>query len=427
VIGLSALLAGDLVFADLEKSLTLGLGLVQEGNAQKSTKGDDDIRTNLNASLLINAAQPFYSVAATYRVQKSQYKEDSQEDRTSINGSSSILFHNASKTLVWAFENNESDILGNTLEDDTPSNRQRRSIFSYGPSYNKKISARDDISLSVMASSVRQQAQGADSERVAYNTSWTRQWSKKTTIGLSATQSEMDAEDLMGFDYTQRSAKLNYSRALNQGEITLHAGYSEIEKDLSKKKTDSPEYGVTFNTSRLGGNTALTYDSRLIDRSIGDLGTIKDTSNYDTPLDFEGPLENFNTNSFDIVIEDEIALHHSRKLTKQTSINLSLNHGEYRYEDLDQTEARTGATVGLSRSLRGGYSLGFGLTVSSFEEDSAGIKREQETRKAYLTLNKIFGKNLHASCGLAYTERDADLGESYDSADVRCNISAQIF
>ncbi len=430
--GSAALMVSGQALAEVEKSLTIGAGASYDDNASRSLGDEDDdsdVRTEVDAQFGLGLQKSFFSIDGSYSVRYSAYQDDSQEERLGLSGNSSLVFHNSNKQLTWSFENSETETLENGLLADTNDNRQRRSTYSSGPSYAFNLSKRDTLNFMARASAVRQDREGSDTDRLQYSFAWSRSISNKTNFSLNTNYSDVEAKDRSQFDYTQAAAILTLQQRFNGGSYSINAGYSELERS-GQATVDAPQYGLTFNTDNFGGKTSISFDSKLIDRSIGESGDIRDSGRALSllqPGDALDYLENFNTNSLEIVTENNAVLSHSVTLSKRSSIGLSLSYSEYDYENIDFKEERSSVSLNWSTELAALTTLNVDLRYGETNEGGAMGDGQQERSSFDVGITRAFSQFLNGSCSLRYQDREGDLGSDYESSLVGCRLTMRIF
>ena len=423
-ISMLSTLATMTTHAEQETSLLLGASLRYDDNAARSEKNkQSDVRQDFNANLFFKDPGRYYELAAEYAAVHSRYREDSQDERTSLSGIGSLTLFNQKRTLGWLFRDDESETLQNSQLPDSTQNRQRRSIFTTGPTWGVDLTARNRLSLSSHYSLVRQDGDGLDSDRWQHSINWAQQVSQKTFISLDVAHNEVEAKNQSDIDYKQGDAYLGFERLINGGKFTVQAGYSRIDRDQAEEDTTAPFYRLSLTTESLGGDTYVEAQTKLTDRSIGDLGFRAESDLQGIDLD---TLQSYETNTLDIVTQNQIVLIHKRKIFSNTSITLSLNFDEFDYENVDVTEERKSAFISWNTRLANNMELNAKLSKIDFSDSEFGIENEQETTKFNINLVKSFAKGFRGSCGLNFVDRRGDIAESYDSRQVQCGVSFEL-
>ncbi|MDX9874545.1 MAG: hypothetical protein RBS88_06510 [Spongiibacteraceae bacterium] len=205
-----------------------------------------------------------------YRAERWFFSEDSQSDRTSLEGLASVRWEQIEQALFWDLEHSRKDVLRDNALVDIQENRDERDLTTLSPLLVLRLTDVDLLQARLNYTLVTyREAEDLDSERYGGSLSWLHYLSPTDFFSVTAESSEVDFDSRLQEDYRYDALTLAYSAQLARISYTVTVGYNSADRDRSGDFS-GPIYGldVRFND---GLNEWYAHlDSRITDSSLGD-------------------------------------------------------------------------------------------------------------------------------------------------------------
>lgn len=343
-------------------AVSIGLDERFSDNVRQVNTGEEsdlESRVNLNVSYKSDPGYCNGSIAAKFGY--GRWLDKTYDPETYIN--SDILGDcQLSDNLYWDISNRTRDIVQDSRGGNNPDNTSRKNIFSTGPRYLMRLSARDQLSFDVRFESTDyDEPDETDSDRYVGTAAWNHLLSATLSGGLSfqVDQAEMDT----GQEVDLQTLNLNFSKQWVATQISGSVGQSKIENTFAGSTTE---------------NDGLVWS-----------------------LFFERELNS----------SSSVYLNGSHELTDQTSdydfVFSGLVFNVQETESIEVTAVRAGYRNALSNGDTFGVSVFYNLTDyldSGNDEESSGVEANYNRK---LT-SRLRGDLLGSFNNNAYSDDDTD-------------------
>ena len=326
-LGLTALLLSTPSFAlDYTLDLLIGGEATDNINRLPDNQKRDGLESHIGSRIGLTHESEAINFEANYRLTYRDFKNDRLETNDEINGDSELLWEIIDNRLSWNFNHDISEVLSNDLVPDTVDNKETRQILSTGPTYTARISAVDDVILSLAYTQLTQgnaanespiDRSNIDSDRKQANIMWSHSLSSTSAfeIGYANAETEFD-NNSPDFKYQQLFA--GYHTELASGNYGLRIGTNQAERGNSDEEQSGLFTSINYNRNFSGNILSIDIVRQLADSSIG----------------LDRDIDGFNTNNF-----DEIAVVERTRLNIDYQL-LNLCRGciaqvTYTYDDSD--------------------------------------------------------------------------------------------
>ena len=189
--------APALFAAPANLDLVVGAGLQYHDNAGlRSEDEESDLERRAFLEVGFDRPDPVLPVLLNYRVERSDFQDDIEDDRTAIEGASRLTWVALQRTLDFTVSHQISDQVQNRAGADVNSNRERRSIISASANGYAHLSKVDSIILTPQFSDVRlQDTTGSNSTHSALNLAWEHKLSAISALQLSGSKERARFDD----------------------------------------------------------------------------------------------------------------------------------------------------------------------------------------------------------------------------------------
>ena len=311
----------------------------------------------------------------------------------------------------WSARNTLREIRSNTAAPDSPANRERRNVFSTGPTFIWPVSARDSLSLDLRYQMTRfEEATQDDSDRVTATTQWQRIWTQRLSGGLAASRSEIDMRRTEE-ELTQENVNVFFNYRFPNGVLSGQFGKSWLTTEFGpfEQKTDALTGNLRYDHDWGGGtSTYITAGRRLTDAST------------DIDIEIQG-LEFTLTETTGVQVTN-VGTGINHRWTGRTSSSLDLSYAESDFQASGTREERYTASGSvnhrLSETLDGTWRAG------ATREDFGAGNIWVNTYRSSLGLNyqRTRDLSLNASLGLETRNIEGGPGNQYDEHWIQAGL-----
>lgn len=297
--------------------------------------------------------------------------------------------------LDWTLNNNLSQVLRSSRQNDTPENRSRKNIFRTGPVLTVPLSDVDQLQASASFENTEyQDRELRDSNRYIGSLGWNHRFDATLSGGVSASGNQQELDN--GAENDTRSVNLNLNKIWSASSLNASLGYSRQESQLGATEFTSDGLIGSLTFTREINPTASAYLSAS--RQLTDQAS-------DFTLEF-GDVEFDATEQFGVEVT-AIELGLNKRFSDGSRLDLQGFANRQDYQAGDQEENSLGMRFSASRPLRPHLSF---TANGSYEylryEDNA---QDDQLIEASVGLSYRLTEDLDCSGSLGHSMRKSDL------------------
>lgn len=202
-----------------------------------------------------------------YDASKKTFSEDSQEDKTTLDGNSSLLIGNGEPPASLLLVHSRTTLLNAPDSVNLTQNQDEKSVFSARPTLRQRISPVDTLLLNGEYTRINYSEDDLkDSLREGGSLVLQHKFSPLDNLQLSAQHAAIDFKRSPQANYDYSAAALTYSAKLRKLSYSAKVGVNKAAPEEGKE-TSNPSYGLdlAFNSGSqiftLSGNKELTDTS----------------------------------------------------------------------------------------------------------------------------------------------------------------------
>lgn len=341
----------------------------------------------------------FLSATAEYTGEDRRFAKESQEDRTFVEGRSSVLFGAASDPVDLQLKHSRRTLLSSPDELNISSNQDDREMLSAIPRFKKRISNADFLTATADYTKIDfTRNELNNSERVTGSLSWMREISKVSNLSLQAEQTDVSFDNFDFADYSYTNYFLMYSVSLRRLAYSFAAGYNQSERDVGKNYS-SPTYTANLSYQTGYNNFNLTSNRAITDTSMG--GRNLPSVNQNPTNDGAYNVDQIERTSTEISWV-------TQALCIKCTLGFSLHSNKDKYINFEDESKQTGGAVNLSYRLSDKASLSY--RYSDMEQEFSGtlIGRDYRYITQFLELDMSVSRSIHVRIFYEREDRDSD-------------------
>lgn len=243
----------------------------ESDNADKSSNGEPQSERQdiYRISLSGEYDNPFLSATAQYSAENQRFSKGSQEDRTFVDGRSSVFIGTETSFADVSLKHSRRTLLSSPDEINISTNQDNREIFSVIPRVKKRFLDANLITATADFTYIKFDKNALnDSERVTAAASWLRDISKVSTASIEVDQTEVSFKNFDFANYRYNSALFVYSTQLRKLSYGLAAGYNQSERDIGGTY-DSPMYTINVLYKAALHQFQFNASQQITDSSMG--------------------------------------------------------------------------------------------------------------------------------------------------------------
>lgn len=216
-----------------EITSNVGYALEYTDNARLVPDSTQEEWTNVASaglSLLENSA----SLSARIRAQAEyrDYKNDIFSDETVLNLNSSILWRISPDRFTWMAEDFLTQSAIQSLEPDTPSNRQQVNVFTTGPDFRLRLSPVHALQLGARYTRNTYETSDLDNTRNSGVASWIFQSSPRTSFSVNYNAQTVDYDDaIRNPNFDRYDTFLQIAHELSRDQLVMNAGTTSLQRN----------------------------------------------------------------------------------------------------------------------------------------------------------------------------------------------------
>ncbi|MDA8962886.1 hypothetical protein N9F42_01945 [Pseudomonadales bacterium] len=394
----------------LDYSIDLLLGSEVTDNVDRlgDNQKREGIESYIGSDIGLTHNSEALNFAANYHLIYRDFKNGTLETNEEINGNSELLWEIIDSRLSWHINHDISEVLSNDLVADTVDNRETRQILSTGPTYTARMSAVDNIILSLDYTQLTQDnafnegpadRSDIDSERAQADIIWSHSLSSTSTleVGYSHAETEFD-NNSPDFNYQQLFA--GYHTELASGNYGIRLGANRVERDL----IDADQTGVF---------TAINYN-RNFSSNIFSVDIVRQLA--DSSLGLESDIDSLNTNSFDeIAVVERTRLDVSYEFQNLcrgciAQLTYTYDNSDFENDELvlstDSTQDNKDNRISANLTYNINSRLSTRLLTSYLQTDFSAFDRKDRITEVESQTDWQLSAKLALNFSLAYINRD---------------------
>lgn len=407
--------------ASTDTKIYLGAGADYHDNmALVSTNEESDVDAIARARFTLDRTDEPLTVAMRYLVERHDFLDDIQDDKTLWSGSTFANWELLTNRLELSLQHEVSEQSRDRRQADTLDNSERVSVLTVAMAGYLHPSAVDTIVLRPRFTDVQlEDTSESDSRHVAGELAWQHALSAASMLQLSGTHDRARFDDELN-DYEYSSAALSYDTRLARLSYSIGVGFNWIDVDVGD---DSDGYMANVSLDYLadGYKWGASAIRRLTDNAYGLSGERVRGERIGGPSDG-------NVDVFDIVETTEIETHATWQIGGTTSELLGrLSYVEQDYQTIPRDENSWRVELGYSFAMNPQWRLGANLSYewSKFLDTP---RYEQSEYEVELFAAWRFTERLQTRFSVAREQRDSDLaGAEYTDNIASIGIEYQIY
>jgi len=352
-----------------------------------------------------------------YSLSNNRYSEDSQEERTSILGSTQLRLGKDHHLVELLMSHSRQKVLASAELVDLEENNDERQILLVQPMLHTSRDSADVLFIQGNMTEVDYRFdETRNSSRTGGAAGWQRALSPVDNIGLVANFTDVEFDTAPQANYQMQMFTFNYGVKLRRLSYTIDLGHSSTEAE-SGDDHSAPYYSGQLNFDTGYNEYSLSASQKMSDSSFG-AGSIDIDGGEAPPGDTGSP------NQEQMLVRLVEAGWVTAALCERCSVSVHVVGSEREYLGVKREERSVGATIGLSYQLSNAAT--FGIRANRREQKFAQV--EAENRENF-TLNDVnvyynyqFANGISARLLLSQEEQTSeDLAREYD--ELRAGIS----
>lgn len=344
-------------------------------------------------------ANQFLSATAEYSGEDKRFAKESQEDKTFIDGSSSLLLGAATDPVDLQLKHSRRTLLSAPDDLNISSNQDDREMLSAIPRFKKKISAADFVTIAADYTKIDfTKNELNNSERVTGSLSWLRDISKVSSLSLQAEQTDVSFEEFDFADYRYTNYFLMYAVNLRQLSYSLAAGYNQSERDFgesysSPTYTANVGYRTAFHTFQLTSNRVIT------DTSLG--GRNLPSVNLNPTNDGAFNVDQIERTSMELSWVTQV-------VCLKCTLGLSLHTNNDKYLVLQDEAQQKGGSVNLTYAMTKSANLSYRYSTVEQEFDGTLFGRDYQYTTQMLEFDVRVSRDIQLRVFFEREDRDSE-------------------
>jgi hypothetical protein len=386
-------------------------------SALVSTQTKEDISQIVGIDLTILENRKSVQANANFRVENERYYNNSFSDETSLTAGFGLFNLDLIESFLnWQTSFTRTEVLTDTVDTNTPDNREYRNILRTGPTVSYQYSRAAHFALNVNYVGVENSDEAAsDSKRIDGNLNYKYLFNPVTDFNINSQYEEIidgDGDE----EYANITLSLGLVRRFFLGDFQLNFGRTRLAPEQSDA-TKSNYFDIQLNREQfLWHDVSLLYLEDVSDTSIGfesdEQSEILETNDQRSAsgndvikrkrLDFTAARVYGNT-SYSIGTFWEKERFVSQDINeKSKGIDINIDHSlsqrlvselRYSYQENDFEERDgVGKDKESSYSIGASYSVFSDFTINSFIRFSSRYNKQNMTRE-YEEFSTGFGLN----------------------------------
>jgi hypothetical protein len=336
-----------------------------------------------------------------YRLQEYRFAKESQSDRTTIEGDTSLLigkeYHVADLLLTHSRRT-----VSNALDSvDLLENLDERQIISAAPTLRFRLSEVDSLQLRGDVSKIDYRyAEARESERTGASVMWLHRLSAVDSFNLSARYIDVDYDFIPDSGYEYQQFLASYSAQLSQLAYTVQLGYN-ASKPEQGEDLSAPSYRLDVAYTTGANIISLVVDQHITDTSMGD-GNSSDLFDVTSPNDVgDVGFDQIDRRSLELSITNT-------SLCGLCTFGLGLRARDDSYEVLNEDNQELTADVRFDYRLSRRASVGLNVSYLSQEFADEVVREDYTQTRTRIYYRQSFVSNFTFELSAGTEERKSD-------------------
>jgi hypothetical protein len=243
----------------------------QSDNATKvNAQGLSERQDEYQLSLAVNYEKPLLVAEADYLASERHFAKESQDDKSYIDGKSSLYFGNMTLPADLLIKHSRRILLQEPDQLQLTNNLDERDITSIIPTLRASLGEVDILSLSADYTDVHYaKNELRDSSRSGGSLRWMHWFSNVDSLQLVGQRIDIEFDAQPQADYTYQNTFLAYTTNLRALTYSLQAGYNHSENEI-QGEFDAPSYAVNMEYEKGTHKLNLLVTQQITDSSLGD-------------------------------------------------------------------------------------------------------------------------------------------------------------
>lgn len=408
-------IAGGEPSIGIELDISTGLGLEYSDNINRSATNEEEWTPNLSLGLNFSHDSPRIIALADAQANYLKYLNETFADELLFELGAELTWKVVPGRLSWFLQDRFLQIREDTLEPETPDNRQNTNVISTGPDLTLKLRPGDFLEFSARAGHSYFDTTSDDHQRYSGDLRWRHLLTPVMDFSTGIRVETVDfTDEEENVDFIRTEAFLQF--ALESSLSTLNAEMGVIALNLEGADDEEPSLLATLEwRRRLARKSAVGV---LFSTGLTDLGEIL-LADPEDPLAVdisEATIEQ------DILREQRLAAFYE---TRRGFWNLNWD-GFWRDEDFKIVDEEDRMTWGTGLNL--GYQFSATLATSAFGDyqrsDYSNIDRVDEDLEVGIQATQRLGRSLFIEVSLAFASRDSNIpDENFDETVAQISLT----
>lgn len=269
------LIVGTAVSASLVQALEFDAkGDLRVEYSDNARRASDDKVSELQEEISLELAGSHAGERVTadfrYRADRRFYNEDSQDDKSTLEGVATLRWEQIAQALFWDLEHRRKDVMRDNALVDLQENRDERDITTLSPLLILRLTDVDSLQTRLNYTMITyREADDLDSTRYGGSLTWAHRFSMTDSLFVTAESNEVDFDSNFQEDYRYDALTVAYSAQLARINYTVTLGYNAANRDAGND-FKGPIYGLDARFDDGLNEWYARLDSRITDSSMGD-------------------------------------------------------------------------------------------------------------------------------------------------------------
>jgi len=238
---------------------------------------------------------PSLTLDANYEFERRFYQEDSFEDENATTGRATLLWNALPHRLDFTVSNSRTETPIESIDPNTPNNRQVVSNTLAGPILRFRTRGDDELQLQYLNGDRSNEVTGNDSTTHDLTARYKLVTSTTNELAFEAISRQTEYDDPLTPELEATVGQVIWTRSANDLELSVMGGYNQSEHDLGREDVDGSIYDLSLDW-QARPNTAISIAAV---RAIGDQtsalssGTPEFSENFNNLLSTTSELSTF--------------------------------------------------------------------------------------------------------------------------------------
>lgn len=205
----------------------------------------------------------------SYQAKEQRFTEESQEDKSTLEGTSSLLIGKEYHPLDLLLSHSRTSLLKESDQIALTDNVDAREIFSAAPTLRGRLTSADTLQLTANYTDIQfLETDQLDSSRQGASLAWVRRNSPIQQVQLAVQAMDIKFDNFAESNYTYRKAMLGYATGLRKLSYKVELGYNQSDPQIGETYT-SPAYSAVLGYKTGLQEIELTGSQVITDSSFG--------------------------------------------------------------------------------------------------------------------------------------------------------------